>query len=226
MSPFDCQFLVADDHELVRCAIRCALESVPGWTVSAEACDGEEAVLLARGSAPGIAVIDLDMPVKNGLDAIQQIKAASPETAIVAITGSDWDRSRERAEQAGADAFLVKTQPVSDLIAIIDQLLVQRTARAKQDLPAAAAALAPLTEREREVVTLIAQGRSTPEIGALLGISRHTARTHRMNLMRKLGIGSLAELVVYAIRTGLVPDPARRSVREFEQAPRPRERRA
>jgi DNA-binding NarL/FixJ family response regulator len=216
------RILIADDHEVARRGIRSLLESHPGWEVCAEARDGRDAVELATNTKPDLALLDVGMPNLNGLEAARQILATNPKTAILILTMHDSDNVIREVLRAGARGFLLKSDAGRDLVAAVDALQQQRTfftTRVSQmvldgflnrenkhpDFGSDAEHSAELlTSREREVIQLLAEGRSTKEVAVTLNLSVKTAETHRTNLMRKLGLHSVADLTRYAVRNGIV----------------------
>ena len=210
------RILIADDHEVARQGIRALLESHPGWEVCAEAKDGREAVELANNSKPDIALLDIGMPNLNGLDAARQILAMSPAIRILILTMHDAEQVVREVLAAGARGFVLKSDAARDLVAAVDALQHRRTFfttrvtqmvlngylhQEKERQPLAKAVLTP---REREVIQLLAEGKTSKEVAVALKLSVKTAETHRTNLMRKLDLHSVADLTLYAIRNGIV----------------------
>ena len=220
------RILIADDHELARRGIRSLLESHSGWEVCAEAKDGRETVELAAAMKPDVILLDIGMPNLNGLEAARQILAATPNVAILILTMHDSDAMVRDVLRAGARGFLLKSDAGRDLISAVEALQLQRTFftprvsqmvlngfldREKQD---GAEIKTPeirndvsgdvLTSREREVIQLLAEGKTSKEVAVALNLSVKTAETHRTNLMRKLGLHSVADLTRYAVRNGIV----------------------
>jgi DNA-binding NarL/FixJ family response regulator len=206
--------LIADDHELVREGLRRVIEAGGDLTVVAEAKDGREAVALAREHRPDVAVIDLRMPGVSGEEATRRITRRERRTKVLVLSAhEEWDRVRGALE-AGALGYVVKSAAASELVDAIHALCEGRAylspAVAHQVVDAFGVGGAPpspltqLTEREREVLALIAEGLSSKEIAARLGHSPKTAETHRASLMRKLGVHKTSALVRIAIREGLV----------------------
>jgi DNA-binding NarL/FixJ family response regulator len=202
--------LLAEDHQVVRQGLRALLEKF-GHEVVGEASDGHEACKLATTLRPGIAVLDLAMPLLNGLDAIREIQRVSPETRTILLTMYTDRPYVLQALQAGAKGYVLKTQAADDLIRAIQEVL----RGAIYLSPGVAASLVdaylhqdepedPLTARERQILQLIAEGKTTKTIAALLSISFKTAESHRNRLMKKLDIHDVAGLVRYAIRRGLL----------------------
>jgi DNA-binding NarL/FixJ family response regulator len=213
------RILIADDHELARNGIRALLETHPGWEVCAEAKDGRESVELAAETKPDVVLLDIGMPNLNGLEAAKQILADSPGVAILILTMHDSDNVVREVLRAGARGFLLKSDAGRDLVAAVEALQRQRTfftTRVSQMVldgflnrreraeahPNAAADV--LTSREREVIQLLAEGKTSKEVAVALNLSVKTAETHRTNLMRKLGLHSIADLTRYAVRNGIV----------------------
>jgi DNA-binding NarL/FixJ family response regulator len=210
------RILIADDHEVARQGIRALLESHPGWEVCAEAKDGREAVELASNSKPDIVLLDIGMPNLNGLDAARQILAMSPAIRILILTMHDAEQVVREVLAAGARGFVLKSDAARDLVAAVDALQHRRTFfttrvtqmvlngylhQEKESQPLAKAVLTP---REREVIQLLAEGKTSKEVAVALKLSVKTAETHRTNLMRKLDLHSVADLTLYAIRNGIV----------------------
>lgn len=214
------QILLADDHEVVRKGLRALLESHPGWKVIAEATDGREAVEKARDMHPDVAIVDIGMPSLNGLEATRQIVKKAPRTRVLVLTMHDTNPLIQQVVKAGARGYVLKSDVASDLVSAVDALCRDQTfftSKVSQIIldryvgkPAGAEGVpgtesvpdsdSPLTPREREVVQLLAEGKSSKEVAAVLGISVKTAETHRINLMRKLDCHSVAEVVRYAVR--------------------------
>lgn len=205
------RIILADDHLIVRQGLRSILEK-ESHTVVGEAGDGREAVRLAQELSPDIAVLDLSMPLLNGLDAAREIVKVSPQTKAILLTMHTEDQYVMEALRAGIRGYLLKTQAVQDLVRAIHEVsrgsmylspgisrAVVEAYLAKSELPPD-----PLTPREREVLQLIAEGKSTKEVAGVLGVSVKTAESHRTRLMEKLDIHETATLVRYAIRRGLV----------------------
>jgi len=213
------RILIADDHEVARRGIRALLESHPGWEVCGEAKDGRETVELANSLRPDLILLDIGMPNLNGLEAARQILAISPDAAILILTMHDTDHVVREVLRAGARGFLLKSDAGRDLVAAVEALQQQRTfftTRVSQmvldgyldrDTPEGGAALDfddVLTTREREVIQLLAEGKTSKEVAVALNLSVKTAETHRTNLMRKLDLHSVADLTRYAVRNGIV----------------------
>ena len=202
--------LLADDHVMVRQGLRVLLEQV-GMVVIGEASDGQEALRMARAHRPDVAVLDIAMPHLNGLETARRLREAWPQIKVIVLTMHTEEPYVFAALQAGAVGYVLKSQAAVDIVqAIHDALhgaiyLSPRVANAVVQAYLTCAPLPPdpLTSREREIVQLIAEGRTTKEIAARLGLSVKTVESHRINLMRKLDIHETATLVRYAIRRGL-----------------------
>lgn len=207
------RILIADDHSIVRRGLRSLLESQPGWTVVAEAVNGREAVEQTVRLKPDVVVMDVTMPELNGLEAARQIVKASPNTEVLILT---MDGSEEVARQvlsAGARGFVLKSDADSFLITAVDALRQHKPFLTpgvagyviEGFVNRKAATEDRLTGREREIVQLIAEGKSNKEVASKLGISVKTAETHRSNIMHKLNLNSVSDLVRYAVRNKIVP---------------------
>lgn len=205
------QVLLADDHEMVRQGLRAMLERA-GIRVVGEAADGLEAIRLARQVHPDIAILDLEMPVLNGLAAAGEILRALPQGKAIILTMHAEQSFVLEAMRSGISGYVLKAQAAIDLIQAIREVArgaiylspaVSRTVveacRDGSDVP-----LDPLSPREREVLQLVAEGKTTKEAAALLEISVKTADAHRTRIMSKLDIHEIAGLVRYAIRRGLI----------------------
>lgn len=203
--------ILADDHILVRQCLRSLLER-EGLQVVAEASDGQEAVERVQSLQPDVAVIDISMPIRNGLDAAREIGRCSPKTRTILLTQHDEDEYISEALDAGMKGYVLKSQAASDLVQAIHQVTrgqvylspgvssaVLEAYRTKAKKPGD-----PLTTRERQVLQLIAEGKSTKDVASLLCISVKTAESHRTRLMRKLDIHETASLVRYAVRRHII----------------------
>ena len=212
------RILVADDHEVVRRGIRALLEVQPGCEVCGEAVTGREAVRKARRLAPDIVILDIGMPELNGLDATRQIRKALPHTEVLILTMHESEQVVREVLAAGARGYLLKSDGGRDLVAAVEALrkhkpfftstvaeqLLEEYLKTPAQPGAARSAPARLTPREREIVQLLAEGKSNKEVAVALGISVKTAETHRTNIMRKLDLHSLSDLVRYAIRNKII----------------------
>ena len=209
------RIMVADDHDLVRQGLRSMLEAQPGWMVCGEATTGREAVDLVQQLQPDVVVIDVHMPDMDGLQATREILAANPQTEILILTLDETREIVQAAKEVGARGIVMKSDAALDLVAAVAALAQHEsfyTPKASQILlqnqvhPLGVSTTAPvqLSERERDVVVLVAEGLGNKQVGATLGISVKTVESHRRNIMRKLGLKSSADLVRYAVRDGLV----------------------
>ncbi len=203
--------VLADDHVVVRQGIKTFLER-EGFQVAGEASDGQEAVRLVPNLRPDVAILDIGMPVLNGLDAARELRKACPKARTILLTCHDEDQYVTEALRAGIKGYVLKNQAASDLVHAIHEVcrggiyLSPGVSRALVDGYLAKAELStdPLSSRERQVLQLISEGKSTKDVATLLGISVKTAESHRARLMRKLDIHETASLVRYAIRRGLI----------------------
>ena len=206
--------LLADDHTLVRAGVRRILEARPGVTVVGEAPDGNAALAALARTPVDVLVLDLGMPGLDGFAVLRRARALAPGLKVLVLSMHADAEYVARAVREGADGYLLKDSAVSDLVAAIEAVREGRAYHSPQiqrqltDLvrggPPAPGPLEPLTEREREVLARVAEGHSTKEIASRLEISTRTVETHRANLMRKLGVRSVAQLVRLAIREGIV----------------------
>jgi DNA-binding NarL/FixJ family response regulator len=211
------RILIADDHEIIRRGLRALLASRPDWVVCAEAVTGREAVALAVQHRPEIVVMDIAMPGLNGLEATRQIRKMLPKTQVMILSLHYSDQLVREVLDSGARAYILKSDASRDLLTAAEALTKNRTfftSGAAQilidgfcDQPSAAQAplmRKSLSAREREIVQLVAEGKSTKEVAVILGISVKTAETHRANIMRGLEIHSVSELVRYAVRNNMI----------------------
>lgn len=203
--------LIADDHEMFRQGLRVLLEE-EGFQFVAEACDGRQAVQLCQQHRPEVAILDVGMPVLNGIYAAREIIKSNPRTRVVLLTQHTEDQMVLESLRAGVTGYVLKTRATSELVQAlravcrgemyltqsISHTVVQAFLR-KDALPER-----PLSDRERQVLQLVAEGKTTKEIASLLGISVNTAESHRTNLMEKLDIHDTAGLVRYALRNGVI----------------------
>lgn len=206
------RILLGDDHQVVRQGLRTLLER-EGFEIVAEAGNGAEAIQLAKTTRPDVVVLDLAMPIMNGLDAAREIRKSASLTRIILLTMYAEDHFVLDALQAGVSGYVLKTQAAPDLAKAIQEVshgavyLSPNVSRTVVDaiLTKSGVAPDPLTPRERQILQLVAEGKTTKEIAAVLGIRVKTAESHRTRIMKKLDIHQTAGLVRYAIRRGLIP---------------------
>jgi DNA-binding NarL/FixJ family response regulator len=205
--------LIVDDHPVVRKGLRALVEGRRGWRVCAEAANGREAIARARAEKPDVAIVDIGMPGLGGIEATRQIRKVSPQTEVLILSAHGSERLARELLDAGARGYLLKEDADVNLLEAIDALRKhtafyspkiarwvardERRARGKtpRDI---------LTPRQRETIQLLAEGRSNKEVAATLGISVKTVEAHRANIMLKLNLHSVTELVHYAIRNDIV----------------------
>jgi len=212
------RILIADDHDVVRQGLRALLETQPGWEICGEAATGRETVEKTRKLKPDIVLLDIIMPELNGLEALRRIRKARPETQVLVLTMHESEDLIGQALKAGARGFMLKSDAGRDLVTAIDALSRRKplfTSKVAQlvlegylegTAPGATeeAPRSRLSAREREVVQLLAEGRTNKQIAASLEISTKTVETHRSSLMRKLNLHSVGELTRYAIRNKII----------------------
>lgn len=212
------RILIADDHTIVRHGLRSVLQGHADWTVCGEATTGRMAVAMAKQLNPNIVVLDFSMPELNGLEATRQIREELPQTEILILTMHDSEALIHKVLAAGAKGFILKSDAGDMLISAVEQLCQHKpffTSKVSDMLlgdylnPSASGkaeekAGNELTPREREIVQLIAEAKTTKEIAEALGITFKTVDTHRTNLMHKLRIHSVSELVRFAIRNQII----------------------
>lgn len=210
--------LIADDHEVVRKGLRTLLEEQPGWQVAGEACDGREAVEKAKSLKPDVTVLDISMPALNGLEATRQMIQNNPQSRVLVLTMHESDALIREVLGAGARGYLLKSDAGRDLVNAVDAVRRDKTfftARVAQMVldgyldkkPAKVDPESPrdrLTPRQREIIQLLAEGKSSKEVAVALNLSIKTAETHRANIMRRLDCHSVSELVRYAVRNNIV----------------------
>jgi DNA-binding NarL/FixJ family response regulator len=213
------RILLADDHEIVRRGLIELLQEHEGWEVCGEARDGREAVEMAKQLKPDVVIVDIGMPNLNGLDAVRQLRQHDPHFKAIVLTITDSHQVVREALDAGARGFVLKSDAARDLVAAVEALQSERmffTPRVN-DLVLAGflekghtksqtetVDLPTLTAREREVTQLLAEGKSSKEVAVHLKLSTKTVETHRSNIMRKLNLHSIRDLVVYAINNNII----------------------
>ena len=212
------RILIADDHDIMREGTRAVVERQPGWEVCGTAANGREAIAQANGLQPDIVIMDMTMPDLNGLDAAIQIKRRLPSTEILMFTGHETDDLIRAAFEAGVRSFIFKSEAHHFLVEAIQSLARHKpffTSQVSEILFSNMLHRAEgsrdvaepgqrVTTREREIVQLLAEGKSNKEVAEALGISVRTAETHRASILRKLSLDSVASLVRYAIRNKII----------------------
>ena len=212
------RILIADDHDLMRRGVKSLLQSRAGWEVCGEAHTGREAVAKAEELKPDVVILDISMPDLNGVDAAKRIRKASPDTEVLILSVHYSDQLIRDILEAGVRGYIVKSDSDRDLVIAVETLANHKpffTPRAtevmltnfnegktKADLPETMRDR--LTSREREIVQLLAEGKSSKEVASSLNISVKTAETHRANIMRKLQLHTVSELVRYAVRNQII----------------------
>lgn len=211
------RILLADDHIVMRSGLRLLLERQPNLQVVCEAADGQEAVRLAAADKPDVVIMDIAMPHLNGVEATRQIVTRNPETAVVILSMHSDESYVLRSLKAGARAYLLKDSAEADLMAAIRAIQEGKSFFSpgvrrilKEDYMHQLAKLGVedtyelLTPREREVLQLVAEGKSNKEVANLLNLSLYTVETHRTHILQKLNLHSVPELILYAVRKGII----------------------
>jgi two-component system response regulator NreC len=211
------RILLADDHKVVRQGTRALLSTIPEWEIVGEADNGRDAVSLTAELKPDIVILDIGMPELNGLDATRQIKKKLPETEVLIFTGQETEELVHDVFDSGARSYIMKTDAADHLIdalkalsehkhfftSRISEIVFARYIQGKKTVEGAPEK-SRITDREREIVQLLAEGKTSKEIATMLGISVRTVETHRAGIMKKLGLKSFSELIRYAIRNKIV----------------------
>jgi len=211
------RILIADDHDLMRRGVKVLLQSRAGWEICGEAHTGREAVAKAETLKPDVVILDISMPDLNGVDAAKRIRTVSPDTEVLILSLHYSDQLIQDILESGIRGYIVKSDSERDLVIAVEALADHRpffTPRATEvilrnfnegkrvDSPRSIRD--SLTSREREIIQLIAEGKSSKEVGSSLCISTKTAETHRANIMRKLHLHTTSELVRYALRNQII----------------------
>lgn len=217
-NPQSLRILIADDHDIVREGLRAILQGHKNWIICDEAATGREAVEKALRHRPDVVVLDFSMPELNGVETTRQIRKALPRTEVLVLTMHDSEELARESLIAGARGFLVKTDAKRHLVAAVQAvaehkpffaskvsaLLLNAFLHPERRTTRASALHGRLTSREREIVQLIAEGATSKGIAAKLGVSVKTVNAHRANMMGKLDLHSVSELVLYAVRNNIV----------------------
>lgn len=209
------RIILADDHSLVRRGIRSLLGSHSGWQVCGEAADGRETLEKVDELKPDILILDLNMPELNGLEVTRRVHKMCPGVEVLVLTVHDSEQVMRQVLEAGARGYMLKSDAGHELLSAVDTVRrhrlflssqASRMLRGSSALPAKdhVALKQPLSPRERQVLQLLAEGKSTKDIATALDITVKTAETHRSNIMRKLDLHHVTELVRYAIRNQVV----------------------
>src|ERR1700691_1469455 len=213
------RILIADDHEVVRRGLAALLQSHEGWEICGDAKDGREAVEKAKQLKPDVVILDVGMPNLNGLAATRQLLQQNPQQKVIVLTITDSDQVIREALDAGARGFVLKSDAARDLVSAVEALQHNRMFftprvndmvlsgfldRGHHGSSGEPPRLPKLTSREREVIQLLAEGKSSKEVASLLNLSTKTAETHRSNIMRKLDFHSIRDLVVYAVKNDII----------------------
>jgi DNA-binding NarL/FixJ family response regulator len=204
--------LVADDHPIVRRGMRALLEGNAGWKVVAEACNGREAVVKAGQLRPDLAILDVSMPLLNGLEAARQITKYAPKTRVLVFSVYDTPELVQKTIHSGAWGFVRKSEAETELVSAVHAVLNDKLFFPSMASEALRRALGRgttvrqthLTAREAEILQLVAEGKSNREAASILGISLRTVENHRARIKKKLGVRSLSDLVRYAVRNKIV----------------------
>lgn len=211
------RIFIADDHDLMRRGLKALLEGQRNWLICGEATKGREAVAKVAALRPDIVILDICMPELNGIEATRQIRKVSPRTEVLVLSVHQSNQLIREVLEAGARGFVLKSDSATDLVSAIESLADHRpffTACATEMLlggygttiPNAPASLPSdlLTSREREIVQLLAEGKTSKEVASTLNISAKTAETHRANIMKKMEFHSVGEIVRYAVRNQII----------------------
>ena len=212
------RILLADDHEIVRRGLRSLLEAKEGWEVCGEAITGLQAIEISKELKPDVVIMDISMPELNGLEATRQILKTTPQAEVLILTMHESEQLVRDVLDAGARGYILKSDAGRELVNAVQSLSDHKpffTSKVSELLldgylanptaaPQAASPRTRLTPRERQIVQLLAEGKSNKEVATVLDISVKTAETHRTNIMRKLGLHSISDLVRYAIRNKFV----------------------
>ncbi len=211
------RILIADNHGLVRRGARELLQSQHGWKVVGEAANGAEALQMAMKLKPDVAILDISMPELDGVQVARQIQEVAPDTRVLVLSMHESDQIVQRALDAGARAYILKSDLVESLVRAVkdvsdgkrfltpkaSEIVLEGFLKTRDERQEAERPVARPTRRETEIIRLLALGKTNKEIAARLGITVRTVETHRAKIMLKLGLHSLTELIHYALRNGL-----------------------
>jgi len=201
------RILIVDDHAVVRRGVRSLLEAQPEWEIVGEASTGRSALEMVERQNPDVVVLDLSLPELHGLEVTRRIRSSFPRVAVLVLTMHQSEELARQLREAGARAFVLKSDADQDLVKAVEALRAGDTffsATVTGVVTDGHERPMHVTPREREIIQLVAEGQSTKEIAAQLDISIKTVESHRTNIMRKLGLRSLSEMVRFAIRNGIV----------------------
>jgi DNA-binding NarL/FixJ family response regulator len=211
------KILLADDHDIVRRGLRELINKRPEWKIVAEACNGRNAVAKAAETRPNVALLDISMPFLNGFEAARQILLERPDTKILILTVHESNTLIRQVLDAGARGYVLKSDAERDLIAAVDAVcsggtyFTQKVSEVILDFYLNKGKVLHeetpdqrLTKRHREIVQLLAEGRSSKEVAEILNMTLKTAETHRAHIMKRMGFHSVADLVRYALRNGII----------------------
>ncbi|MGA8222949.1 MAG: response regulator transcription factor [Candidatus Acidiferrales bacterium] len=219
------RILIVDDHGLVRRGARALLQAQRGWRVVGEAANGREAIEKAKKLKPDVAIVDISLPELDGVEVVRKIREEVPESKILVLTMHDSDQMVRRALDSGAHGYLLKSdltdclpkavKAISEgkrfLTPRVSEIVLKGFLNPNRQDNQGERARTPATPRELEIIRLLAEGKTNKEISALLGIAVRTVETHRTKVMLKLGLHSLAQLIHYAMRHGIISDQRYRS---------------
>ena len=211
------RIMIADDHAIVRRGLRALVESQQGWEVCAEAANGRDAVGSVEQFKPDIAIVDIGMPELNGLEATRQILKSSPQTEVLILTMHQSEEVVAEVLKAGARGYVLKSDADQNLIAAVEAMIQHKpfltsgvtdvvlseflsSRTAPLDMPPGR----NVTPREREIIQLLAEGKSNKDIANMLSLSLYTVETHRSNILRKLNLHTVPDLILYAVRKGVI----------------------
>lgn len=214
----DLQILVADDHDIIRHGIRTLIEQRPGWMVVAEATEGRQAVQKVLQLNPHVAILDIRMPILNGLEAAREIQQKGSKTRILILTMHEEDHLIQQMLEAGVRGYVLKSDAANDLFTAIEalqhghtffstkvrEMIVDHSLKGRKESRGTGLTAGRLTKRQREILKLFAEGKTCRDVAAALGLSTKTVETHRSAMMRRADCHSIAEFIRFGLRNGLV----------------------